>query len=244
MDKSGNPALKESVLKKIGTVEKANSATISGTISKIIILFAVLSFGAYSGWRMITNNSSLAGIVIISSLVVATVLAFSTIFIPKISPYTSPIYALLEGVLLGAISNVFNQASDGIVTQALLLTGSVFATVLYLYATRLVRVTDKTRSVIIVMTVAIALYYLIALIMGLFGINAPLIYDSGLYGIIFSLIVVFVASMNLLLDFDFIERASNGRMPKFFEWYGAFSLMITVVWLYLEILRLLSKIRK
>lgn len=149
----------------------------------------------------------------------------------------------MEGVVLGAISQIFNQSSDGIVVQAILLTFAVFLAVLILYTSRLVRVTAKTRAIIITSTVAIGLYYLIAIIFGLFGVQVPLIYDTGTFGIIFSVIVVFIAALNLLLDFDFIERTAENKAPKVFEWFGAFSLMLTLVWLYLEVLRLLGKTR-
>lgn len=243
MDKSGNPALKQSVLQRISALEASDTATVGGTVTKIIILLIVLTIGALSGWRLAANASDSAGIILLGSMFGGTALAFLTIFVPKVAPYTSPIYALLEGILLGAISQVFNVAYGGIVMQAVLLTFGVLLSTLVLYTTGVVKVTAKLRAVIVIATLAIALYYVTALIFSLFGSSVPLIYDSGTGGIIFSAIVVLIAALNLLLDFDFIERTAKSGAPKVFEWYGAFSLMITLVWLYLEILRLLGKSR-
>lgn len=243
MEKSGNPALKQSALDRIAALEKSDTATISGTVTKIVILLGLLLFGAVAGWRAVSTMSNSGSILLFGSLIGATILAFVTIFMPKVSPITAPFYAVLEGVVLGAVSQLFNKAYDGIALQAVLLTIAVFLSTLVLYTSRLVRVTEKMRAIIFISTLAIALYYLVAFVVGLFGGSVPLIYSSGTFGIIFSVIVVFIAALNLLLDFDFIERAANGKSPKVFEWYGAFSLMVTLVWLYLEILRLLGKAR-
>lgn len=243
MEKSGNPALRQSALDRLAVLEQTDRATISGTTTKVIILLLLAILGGFSGWRMLASGSDLLWPLLIISVIGAPLLALITIFLPKISPFSAPIYALLEGVLLGAISQGLNSEYNGIALQAILLTSAVFVVMLALYSSRVVRVTDKLRSTIIIATAAIALYYLIVLIASFFGSRLPLIYDSGLYGIIFSLIVVLVAALNLLLDFNFIEKTAENNAPKVFEWYGAFSLMITLVWLYLEILRLLSKMR-
>ncbi len=244
MDKSGNPALKPSALDRLRLLESSDTATVGGTIFKTLILFAFVIIGAFLGWRMAANNAESLGLVLISSSIGGMILGFTTIFVPKISPFTSPVYSLVQGILLGAISQILNTEYDGIAIQALLLTGGVFVSVLFLYSSRIVKVTAKLRAVVLIATLAIALYYVTAFIASLFGSSLPLIYDGGTFGIIFSLIVVFVAALNLLLDFDFIERTAASGMPKLFEWYGAFSLMVTLIWLYIEILRLLAKIRR
>lgn len=243
MDKSGNPALKRSAIERISALETSSTATVSGTVTKVVVLLALVLVGAFTGWRIATNMSGSGAVILLASMVGALVFALITIFSPKASPFTAPGYALLEGVLMGAISQIFNAAYSGIVLQAVLLTLTVFLSTLVLYTSGMVRVTQKMRSIVIIGTVAIGLYYVIAIIVGLFGGNVPLIYSSGPWGIAFSVLVVFIAAMNLLLDFDFIERTARNKMPKTFEWYGAFGLMVTLIWLYLEILRLLSKVR-
>ncbi|TAH33463.1 Bax inhibitor-1/YccA family protein [Candidatus Saccharibacteria bacterium] len=243
MDKSGNPALKRSALDRVRELESAQTATVGGTIGKIIILALLVAVGAAAGWTMAASSQASALWVLLGSAVVATIFALITIFVPKASPFTAPVYAAAEGAVLGAISYWANTAYEGIALQALVLTGAVFASVLVLYTTGIVRVTQKLRAVIIIATMAVALYYVINLVVMLFGGSLPLIYDSGTFGIIFSVIVVFIAAMNLLLDFDFIEKTAQSGAPKVFEWYGAFGLIVTLVWLYIEILRLLSKLK-
>jgi uncharacterized YccA/Bax inhibitor family protein len=243
MEKSGNPALRKSALDRIASIESSAYATVGGTVFKTVILLVLMAIGAFSGWRIIENQSSNSGVILIGSFIGALVFALITIFVPKVAGFTSPIYAILEGVVLGAISQIFNTTYDGIVLQAILLTFGIFVSVLILYSSGAIKVTQKTRAIIIIATLGVGIYYLFAIVFGLFGVQVPLIYDSGTFGIIFSLVVVFIASLNLLLDFDFIEKTSKSNSPKVFEWYGAFSLMITLVWLYLEILRLLGKMK-
>ena len=243
MNKSGNPALKASALDRVRAIEQTEHATIGGTIFKTVVLFLLLVGGAAYGWQLASSNSASIIWIMFGSMIAATIFAFITIFAPKASPFTAPIYAILEGVVLGVISQYFNQAYGDIVLQAVLLTGTVFTAVLLLYTTGIVKVTAKLRAVILIATLGIALYYLASFIFSLFGGSLPLIYDTGTFGIVLSVIVVIIAALNLLLDFDFIERTANQKAPKVFEWYGAFGLMVTLVWLYLEILRLLAKSR-
>jgi uncharacterized YccA/Bax inhibitor family protein len=171
------------------------------------------------------------------------VFALIASFVPKSTPVTAPLYALAEGFLLGAISHWANNAYGGIVLQAVALTGVIFFSTLFLYQTRIVKVTEKFKSVVMIATLGIFLYYMLTFVLSLFGVSAPLIYDSGTFGIIFSLVIIFIAALNLLLDFNFVETAAANKAPKVFEWYGAFGLMVTLVWLYLEVLRLLAKTR-
>lgn len=164
-------------------------------------------------------------------------------FVPKSTPVTAPLYAVAEGVLLGAVSMWASQYLGNIVIQAVALTGVVFFSTLFLYQTRVVRVTEKFKSIVLIATLGIFLYYALTLILSIFGIHMPLIYDNGTWGIVFSLVVIFIAALNLLLDFNFVETAVENKAPKLFEWYGAFGITVTLIWLYLEILRLLAKIR-
>ena len=172
------------------------------------------------------------------------IVAMITMFKPTIAPWTSPIYAALEGVLLGAISQFVElRYGGGIALQAVTLTCGVLFIMLFVYATRIIRVTEKLKMGIVVATSALCLFYLVTMLLRLFGMEMPFVFAGGTYGIAFSLFVVGLAAFNLLLDFDFIENASASQAPKYMEWYGAFSLIVTLVWLYLELLRLLAKLR-
>ena len=166
-------------------------------------------------------------------------------FKPTLAPYLSPAYGILEGFFLGAISAVLNEAFSekypGLVMQAVGLTFGVALAMFLLYNFRVIKVTDKFRSVIIAATAGIAIFYLITWVLRMFSVNIPFMYDSSMLGIGLSLFIVAIAAMNLLLDFDMIEKGADMGAPKFMEWYGAFGLLVTMVWLYIEILKLLSR---
>ncbi len=171
-------------------------------------------------------------------------LAILTILKPKLARFTAVFYAAAEGALLGAISHMYEAQFNGIVLQAVGLTIGVFLVMLFLYSTRIIRVTNKFRTGVIAATGAIFLVYMVSIVAHLFGANIPFIHDAGPIGIGFSLLVVGLAAMNLMLDFDFIERGAAAGAPRYMEWYGAFGLLVTLVWLYLELLRLLSKLQR
>lgn len=173
------------------------------------------------------------------------VLALITIFKKNWSAVTAPLYALCEGLFLGAISYRYALQGNSIVQNAIMLTFAVMAVMLLLYSNNIIKVTDKLKKGILIATLSIGAVYLVGFIMSFFGTQIPMIHDAGPIGIGFSLVVVGIASFNLLLDFDFIEKASEAsNTPKYMEWFGAFGLMVTLVWLYLEILRLLSKLNR
>jgi uncharacterized YccA/Bax inhibitor family protein len=163
-----------------------------------------------------------------------------TCFKPNLARITGPIYALLQGVVLGAISGLYNAAWDGIVLQAVSLTIGVFFTMLFLYGTRIIKVTDKLRMGIVAATGAVFLVYLANAVFRLFGGHLPYLHDTSAIGIAISVVIVGVAAFNLLLDFDFVERGTAAGAPAKMEWYAAFGLLVTIVWLYLELLRLLA----
>lgn len=235
-----SPALNEKFMTKLSSFasDDTSKMTIHGTINKTGILLMLTVLGALIGWNVQSP------ILLIGGLIVGLVCSLLIIFGPQRAPSLSPVYALSEGLLLGSISATYSFMYPGIVSNALLLTLSVLGIMLGLYRFRIIRVTEKTRSVIMAATLAIALTYLIEMVMSMFGSGIPMIHQSGTYGIAFSVIVVGVAAFNLLLDFDMIEQAQLRGAPKFMEWYGGFALLLTLVWLYLEILRLLSKMNK
>ncbi len=169
--------------------------------------------------------------------------ALATSLKPTWAPITAPLYALIEGFFLGSISAVYEARFNGIVFQAVLLTfGTLFA-LLFAYRSGMIKATENFKLGVVAATGGIALVYLATIVLGLFGVRIPFIHDSGLIGIGFSLFVVVVAALNLVLDFDFIESGVEHGAPKHMEWYGAFGLMVTLVWLYIEFLRLLSKLQ-
>jgi uncharacterized YccA/Bax inhibitor family protein len=196
-------------------------------------------------WKAFTDGKNISAWIIaalIGGLIVAIILTFKR----TLAPYLAPAYGLLEGVVLGGISAVYNNAfsktAPGIVTQAVLLTFGAVIAMFLLYKFRIIKVTEKLRSVIFIATGGICLFYVLAMLLRLFHVDIALIHQGSMMGIVFSLVVVAVAALNLLLDFDMIETGARMGAPKYMEWYGAFGLLVTIVWLYLEILRLLGKL--
>ena len=169
-------------------------------------------------------------------------MAILTVFKPMLARYTAPVYALLQGLFLGAISHVYEAQWSGIVVQAVLGTVGVFGAMLFLYTQRIIRVTNRTRRMVVAATFGVMVIYLVGAVVSLFGGSVSFINSPSLFGILFSVAVVGIAAFNLLLDFDVIERAEQSAAPRQLEWFAAFGLMVTVVWLYLEILRLLGKL--
>ena len=209
--------------------------TLDGTVNKTGILLALCVGGAYFGW----NSPGL----VMPAILIGFVIALFTIFRPKNSPYTAPAYAAIEGVALGGITMIFEAQYPGIGIQAIGLTFGILASLLFCYKSGIINQTENFRLMIFAGTMGIFILYLVSFIMSFFGNSIGFIHSNGLFGIGFSLFVVAIASLNLVLDFDFIEEGAEKGMPKYLEWYGAFSLMVTLIWLYLEILRLLAKIR-
>jgi uncharacterized YccA/Bax inhibitor family protein len=217
--------------------------TISGTITKIAFLLAIVSLvGAWS-WSYTNNNIDSAGLLTFGASIAGFVVAMIIIF-KSPNPFLIMIYTALQGVVIGSISFLFGEAYQGIVAQAILFTISITLGMLFLFATRLVAVTQKLRSMILIATLGVALFYFISFIISLFSQSFSDFVNSGTSGIFIGLVIVFIASLNLLLDFDFIEKGVEKKLPKQFEWYGAFSIMVTLIWLYFSILRLLAASRR
>jgi len=238
--RSGNPVLTDNTFSGVRSYEPDDVMSIQGTTNKSFILLFLVMLTASWVW----SNPAPGLSFLLPALVGGFVAALITIFKKEWSPVTAPIYAFLEGIVLGAVSILFEQSYPGIVMQAVGLTMGTLCALLIAYRSGMITVTDQFRRGIVAATGGIALYYLLSLILGFFHIRLPLIYNSGPLGIGFSLIVVIIAALNLVLDFDFIERGTRMGVPKYMEWYGAFGLMVTLIWLYMEILRLLSKLRR
>ena len=239
-----NPVLSEKAFDYELRHENEGTMTVNGAINKSIILTLILMLSAMvSVFFVLAANPSLLYPAALGSSIGAFVLALIMTFKKELAKVFSILYAILEGVAVGAVSYVFNAAYDGIVVQAVFLTFLDLFIMLVLYRFRIIRVTDKLRSVITVSTLCIGIVYLVNFIMSFFGARIPFLYGSSPLSIGISVVVVLIASFNLLLDFDFMEKGEQYNMPKYFEWYAAFGLLVTLVWLYLEILKLLAKLR-
>ncbi len=225
--------------------------TANGTFAKTFFLFLFVLAGAAFGWSQVTPSPpNPQGVQQIEfpgwiwfPLIAATVCAFVTIFRPKMAPVLGPVYAILEGVFLGAISKLFELNWNGIVFQAVLATAAAFFVTLALYVFGVVKVTQRMRMVVIAATFGIVVMYVLALLLSLFGLDITFLNDSSPLSIGISVLICGVATFNLFLDYDFIQRATAAGSPKYMEWYGAFGIMLTLVWLYLEFLRLFAKLR-
>jgi uncharacterized YccA/Bax inhibitor family protein len=248
--RSGNPALKESTFLDLGSgtvVSRADGAmTLNGTVNKTGILLLLTVMTAAFAWNQSFVGgapTAMAPIYMWGGLIGGFILAMVTVFKKTWAPVTAPMYALVEGFFLGAISAMFNHLYEGIVMQAVLLTfGTLFA-LLFAYRSGLIKATEKFKLGVVAATGGIMLVYLASIVLNMFGSGIPLIHESGIVGIGFSLFVVVIAALNLVLDFDFIETGVEQGAPKYMEWYGAFGLMVTLVWLYIEFLRLLAKLQ-
>ena len=244
--KSGNPVLNERVFSQAGHYADGNAMTIQGAVGKTFILLALTVAPALWVWGEISNPQSTflpylipaIGVSAIAGFIVAMVTSFKK----EWAPVTAPIYAVFEGVFLGVMTSLFNKAYPGIAVEAVALTFGVLFCLLAAYQAGFIRATPTFTRVIVAATMAIALFYLISMVVGIFGIQAPLIHSSSGMGIAFSFVVVVVAALNLVLDFNLIEQGARDGAPKYMEWFSAFALLVTLIWLYVEILRLLSKL--
>jgi uncharacterized YccA/Bax inhibitor family protein len=223
--------------------------TIRGTLTATSLLFLILLVAAYAGWQATpeptidpatnTIQYSFPGIALVG-VAIGFAAVMALIFRPQWAKYVAPVYAVGQGFAVGAISAYYNQLFDGIVVQAVGATLGVFAVMLLLYRTRIIRVTERFRRVIVLATLGVMAFYLVSFIVNLFGPEVTFLREPNAIGILFSVGVSILAALNLTLDFDFIERGTKAGLNKDFEWYAAFGLMVTIVWLYLELLRLLA----
>lgn len=238
MLRSGNPTLKKTTFKHYGATT-SKTMTIQGTVNKTMIMLFILVATATYVWgqppEVMQTWLMLGGI---GGFIVAIIIIFKNPWAPALAP----VYAALEGLFLGAISSLFELRFPGIVFQATILTFGTLFCLLVAYRSGLIRATENFKLGIFAATGAIGLIYLVGFVMSFFGTGIPYIHESGLVGIGFSLVVVVIAALNLVLDFDFIENGAAQGAPKYMEWYGAFGLLVTLIWLYLEILRLLAKL--
>ncbi len=236
----GNPMLKKSFASEasaVGTQSQEETMTAQGAINKTLLLFGVLLItGIY-------NFQTQSIVLMIGGAVVGLGLVIFGVFKKEYSSYIAPAYAAMEGLFVGGISGIYAGYGGGIVVQAISLTLMVLFIMLFIHKTGIIPVTEKFRTGVVMATGAIALLYVVSFALSFFGIHMPFIHEGGTFGILFSLGVIGIASLNLLLDFDMIVKGEEYGAPKYMEWFSAMSLMITLIWLYIEILHLLAKLR-
>jgi uncharacterized YccA/Bax inhibitor family protein len=248
--KSSNPTLTQKIFDTNSTMTGAQGVmSVRGTMNKFGFMLLMLLGGAFYTWNLYsTGNPGEMKTLMLVGLFGGLIAAFAIIFKPTWAPWVAPAYGLLEGLALGGISAVMNDMFKvnypGLVMQAVGLTFGVAIAMFLLYSFRIIRATEKFRSMIFSATLGIGIFYLITMVAGFFGVSMPFMTDSSPLGIGISLFIVAIAALNLIIDFDMIEQGAAQGAPKFMEWYGAFGLMVTMVWLYMEILRLLSRFAK
>ncbi len=240
--RSSNPVL-GSAFSQVGQVAQAERMTVQGTVNKTLLLLVLVAGSAFYTWgQLASGNAAGLGAWIIVGVIVGLVTGLAISFKQTLAPALSPVYAIAQGLALGGISGMMEAQYPGIVLQAISLTFGTLGAMLLAYKFRLIEVTDQFRFVLMSAMGGIFVVYLLSFVLGFFGIQIPFL-GNGLFGIGFSVFVVAIAALSLALDFDMIEKGAKHGAPRYMEWYGAFALMVTLIWLYLEILRLLAKLR-
>jgi len=258
--RTSNPALSDSVfineVRSHGSAIDSKTMTVQGTANKCIFLLSllVMSAGFVAITLMSTSTVGEGGLMVINSPLLYPFLIGGSIggliaviaasFKKTLSPIIAPIYAILEGLFIGAFSIFMESIYPGIVLQASMITFGVLFGLLGAYKSGTIKVTNNFRLGVAAATMGIMLTYVASFVMGFFGASIPMIHEGGIFGICFSLFVVFIAAMNLVLDFDFIENGEKANAPKYMEWYASIGLLVTLVWLYVEVVRLLSKLQR
>ncbi len=245
--RTGNPGLNDKTFSGLPRPVMADERmTLRGSINKSFLLLVVVLLGALWPWSqyLASGDASVVGTSILVGALGGFVLGLIISFKATTAPYLAVPYAALQGLAMGGISALLERKYPGIAIQAVGLTFGVLLVLLAAYSMRLIRATQQFRSIVIGATGAIALLYLVTLVLGLFHVNVPVLNDASPLGIIVSLVICGVAALNLILDFDLIESGVAQGAPRYMEWYSAFGLLVTLVWLYMEILRLLGKTRR
>ena len=242
---SSNPTLRDDTFSGFGLV-RSDRMTIQGvTMKSLLLLLCVLLTAGWTWSRFYTAGGNVEAVYpwMMGGVFGGLILAMITIFKREWAPVTAPAYALVEGLFVGGLSAIMEAAYPGIVMQAVSLTFATLFTMLVAYQTGFIQATERFKLGVVAATGAIALVYFVTIILSLFGVAVPFIYGNSLFSIGFSLFVVVIAALNFIIDFDFIEQGANRGAPKYMEWYASFALMVTLIWLYIEFLRLLSKMR-
>ncbi|MCB1113678.1 MAG: Bax inhibitor-1/YccA family protein [Chlamydiia bacterium] len=244
--KTSNPVLNDAFPARSWGMEEKSVMTVNGVVLKTALLLVITLLSAAFTWRHFAapgaDLSALNGWML-GSIFVGFGVAMATVFKKTWSPVTAPLYAAVEGVFVGAISMILEASFPGIALQAATATFGTLAAMLFVYQSGLIKVTDTFRMIVATATLGIAATYFLMIVLAFFGVNISFLTDSGGFSILFSLFVIGIAALNFVLDFDAIEQGAARGAPKYMEWFGAFALMVTIIWLYIEFLRLLSKLR-
>jgi uncharacterized YccA/Bax inhibitor family protein len=247
--RTSNPTLNADTFQRFDRQASGNQMTVSGTVNKTGALLLLLIVSASITWNMIATGTVSPMACTLGGLIGGLLIAVVTCFKKTWAPVTAPLYAIVEGLFVGGVSIVYanmvgaqgiSGTGDSIVTQAVLLTFGVLFSMLAAYRFGIIKATAKFRAGVIAATGGIMLCYLIAIVLGFFGINVPHLHEATPLGIGISVAIIIIAALNLILDFDLIETGANQGAPKYMEWFGAFALIVTLIWLYIEILRLLA----
>lgn len=244
--KSSNPALNKNTFKSATiTDSSADVMTINGTVNKTALLALLAFAAAVFTWDIFMVNQDIASIqpYIFGGFILGLITGIVIIFKKTLAPYLAPLYCLFEGLALGGLSAIMEASYPGIVLQAIILTFGILFGLLAIYRMGIIKATENFKLMVASATAGIAFFYLVSIIGSFFNFHLPFLHDNSPIGIGISLVIVAIAALNLVVDFDFIEQGAEAQAPKYMEWYGAFGLMVTLIWLYLEILRLLSKLR-
>lgn len=245
--KTTNPALRPKLFERYASVPADQAMTVEGTINKAALLLFLVTLPAAWVWAEVMRAAEPVAVVgpwVVGGALGGFVVALVTIFKKEWAPVTAPIYAVLEGLALGGLSAWLELSYRGIVVQAVALTLGTLLCMLVAYRVGLIRATERFKAIVVAATGGIALFYLASLGLSFFGITVPYFQSTSTASIVLNVVIVGVAALNLVLDFDFVATGAAHGAPKFLEWYGAFGLMVTLIWLYLELLRLLARLRR
>jgi len=237
--KSSNPMMSNEKLAKVsGLARRGEVMTVQGAVNKTFILASIMLTTAYFGFMYPSSLFMWGG------MIGALIMVVWASFKPHMSPILAPIYAAFEGLFVGAISYMYAGIGNGLIFQAVTLTMAILFAMLFLYKTGIIKVTEKLRSGIMIATGGIMLVYLLNMVLHMFGMNVPYLHEGGMIGIGISLFIIGIASMNLLLDFDFFDKGAASGAPSYMEWFAGMGLLVTLVWIYIEILRLLAVLNR
>lgn len=242
---SSNPALATNPFTRFGSAAQSHAMTVSGTVNKTLILLLLVILPAAYVWNLFFSGGQNPAAVqtwMWGGLIGGLILALVTVFKAEWAPLSAPLYAVMEGLFLGGISAIFQASYPGIVMQAVSLSLATLLMMLAVYRSGWIQPTENFKLGVIAATGGIMLVYLATIVLGFFGINVAFVQGNGIISILFSVFVCAIAALNFIIDFDFIEKGARNNVPKYMEWYGAFAMMVTLIWLYIEILRLLSKL--
>ncbi len=240
---SQNPLLSQTVIEKAPMVY-SSPMTVQGAVSRTAVLLSLVMVSATVSWNWTTSGQGNSLMLTLVGSVLGLIFCMVTVFKKEWSPVTAPIYSLCEGMALGGISATLNRSYPGVALQASMLSFGVLFALLGAYRFGWIRATERFKAVVVAATLGVGLVYLVATVANLFGVQIPFLHGSGDLAILFSVAVIVIAAMNLIMDFSFIEEAAAANAPKYMEWYAAFGLMVSLIWLYLEILRLLANLSR